>query len=89
MYLVVICDYVTRYPEAILLHSTGAAHITKELIGMFARADIPSEILTDHAWYQILHSQPIHTTPHHGLVERFNEALKIMLRIAATKEEHG
>ena len=46
-YVLVICDYATRYPEAIPLHSTNACHIAEELMGVFTRVGIPSEILTD------------------------------------------
>ena len=46
-YVLVICNYVTRYPEAIPLHSTDASHITEELMGVFARVGIPSDILRD------------------------------------------
>ena len=100
IYVLVICDYATRYPEAIPLHSTDASHIAEELIGVFARVGIPSEILTDQGsnftsqllieLYRMLHIHPIKTTPYHpqtdGLVERFNQTLKSMLRKAATKE---
>ena len=34
-YVLVICDYATRYPEAIPLHSTDASHIAEELMGVF------------------------------------------------------
>ena len=98
--MLVICDYATRYPEAIPLHSTDASHIAEELIGVFARVGIPSEIFTDQGsnftsqllteLYRMLHIHPIKTTPYHpqtdGLVERFNQTLKSMLRKAATKE---
>ena len=46
-YVLVSCDYATRYPEAIPLHSNNASHIAEELMGVFARVGIPSEILTD------------------------------------------
>ena len=99
-YVLVICEYATRYPEAIPLHSTDAFHIAEELMGVFARVGIPSEIFTDQdsnfmsqlltELYQMLHIHPIRTTPYHpqtdGLVERFNQTLKSMLRKAATKE---
>ena len=101
-YVLVICDYATRYPEAIPLHSTDASYIAEELTGVFARVRIPSEILTDQGsnftsqllteLYRMLHIHPIKTTPYHpqtnGLVERFNQTLKSMLRKAATKEGH-
>ena len=35
-YILVICDYSTRYPEAILLRSIDAEHIAEELIKVFA-----------------------------------------------------
>ena len=99
-YVLVICDYATRYPEAIPLHSSDASHIAEELSGVFARVGIPSEIFTDQGsnftsqllteLYQMLHIHPIKTTPYHpqtdGLVEIFNQTLKSMLRKAATKE---
>ena len=101
-YVIVICDYATRYPETSPLHSTDASHIAKELMGVFTRVGIPSEILTDQGsnftsqllteLYQMLHIHPIRTTPYHpqidGLVEQFNQTLKSMLQKAATKEGH-
>ena len=82
-YVLVICDYAARYPEAIPLYSTDASHIVEELMGVFAREGISSEILTDQGsnfmsqllteLYQMLHIHPIRTTPYHpqtdGLVE--------------------
>ena len=44
-YVLVICDYVTRCPEAIPLHSIDASHIAEELIAVFERVRIPSAIL--------------------------------------------
>ena len=95
-----ICDYATRYPKAISLWNTDAAHIVEELIKVFARVGVPQEILTDQGsnftsqflaeLYRLLHIHPIHTSPYHpqtdGLVERFNQTLKRMLRKAATNE---
>ena len=46
-YVLVICDYATRYPEAIPLRSIDAEHIAEELIKVFARVGVPREILTD------------------------------------------
>ena len=46
-YILVMCDYATQYPEAIPLRSIDAEHIAEELIKVFARIGIPSEILTD------------------------------------------
>ena len=99
-YVLVVCDYATRYPEAIALHTIDAGHIAEELMKLFARVGVPEEILTDQGsnftskllveLYRMLHVHPIRTSPYHpqtdGLVERFNQTLKAMLRKAATSE---
>ena len=46
-YVLVICDYATRYPEAIPLRTFDADRIAKELVTFFARVGVPDEILTD------------------------------------------
>ena len=43
----VICDYATRYPEAILLCCRDAHQVAEELIVFFSRMGIPREILSD------------------------------------------
>ena len=97
-YILVICDYTTRYPEAIPLWSIDAVHIAEELIKVFARLGIPEEILPRKQFtsqllaelYRLLHIHPIRAGPYHlqtdGLVERFNQTLKSMLRKTATEE---
>ena len=99
-YILVVCDYATRYPEAMALKSIDAEHIAEELLKLFARVGIPKEILTDQGsnftsqllaeLYRMLHVHPIRTSPYHpqtdGLVERFNQTLKAMLRKAAVEE---
>ena len=99
-YILVICDYATRYPEAVALKSIDAECIAEELIQLFSRTGVPQEILTDQGsnftsrllaeLYRLLHIKPIKTTPYHpqtdGLVERFNQTLKAMLRKSATEE---
>ena len=99
-YILVICDYATRYPEAVALRSIDAEHVAEELMKVFARVGIPQEVLTDQGSnftsqllrevYRLLQVQPIRTSPYHpqtdGLVERFNQTLKAMLRRAATEE---
>ena len=96
-YVLVICDYATRYPEAVPLKSIDAEHVAEELIKVFARVGVPQEILTDQGsnftsqllaeLYRLLHVHPIRTSPYHpqtdGLVERFNQTLKSMLRRTA------
>ena len=99
-YVLVICDYATRYPEAIPLRCIDAEHIPEELIKVFSRVGVPKEILTDQGSnftsqlltevYRLLHTQPIRTSPYYpqtdGLVERFNQTLKAMLRKTADEE---
>ena len=99
-YVLVICDYATRYPEAIALRSIDAEHVAEELIKVFSWVGVPQEILTDQGsnftsqllaeLYRLLHVHPIRTSPYHpqtdGLVERFNQTLKAMLRKTATRE---
>ena len=99
-FVLVICDYATRYPEAIALRNTDANTVAEELVKFFARVGVPNEILTDQGTnftsqlltevYRLLHVKPIRTTPYHpqtdGLVERFNHTLKAMLRKTANKE---
>ena len=99
-FVLVVCDYATRYPEAIPLRSTDAEHIAEELVQIFSRVGVPEEILTDQGAnfmsqlltevYRLLRVKPIRTSPYHpqtdGLVERFNQTLKAMLRKTATSE---
>ena len=98
-YILVVCDYATRYPEAIPLRTIDADQIAKALVKFFSQVGIPEEILTDqgtnftsqllHEVYRLLYIKPIRTTPYHpqtdGLVERFNHTLKTMLKKTAAK----
>lgn len=99
-FILVICDYATRYPEAVALRCIDANAIAEELVKVFARLGVPEEILTDQGTnftsqllaevYRLLQVKPIRTTPYHpqtdGLVERFNATLKAMLRKTANEE---
>ena len=68
-HILVICDYATRYPEAIPLSSIDAEHVDEELIQVFSRVGVPREILTDQGsnftsrllaeLYRLLHIHPI------------------------------
>lgn len=93
-YILVICDYATRYPEAFPLRKISARPIAQALLQLFSRVGIPKEIITDQGTaflskslkqvYGVLGIKGIKTTPYHpqtdGLVERFNQTLKSMLR---------
>ena len=81
-------------------NSIDADHVAEVVITFFSRVGILSEILTDQGSnftslllikiYRLLHIHPIRTTPYHpqtdGLVERFNQTLKSMLRKTAVEE---
>ena len=92
-----VCDYATRYSEAIPLWSINAEHVVEELVNFFARVEMPKEILTDRGSnftlqevYRLLRIQPIRRSPFHpqtdGLVKRFKQTLKMMLRKMAKEE---
>ena len=93
-YILVVSDYATRYPEAIPLRKFTALSVAEHLLDLFAKFGIPKEILTDQGTnftsqllrelYGLIGVKAIKTTPYHpqtdGLVERFNQTLKNMLR---------
>ena len=99
-YVLVVCDYATRYPEAIPMEIVDAESVADELVNMFARVRIPQEILTDQGTnftsqllaeiYRLLHVDALRTSPYHpqtdGLVERFNGTLKEMLKKTASAD---
>ena len=90
-YVLVVCDYATRYPEAV--ESMDAKVIAEELVKIFSRVGILKEILTGHwtnftskfcpkyvNFYMLRHPYNLQTN---GLMERFNQTLKVMLRKTA------
>ncbi len=74
-YVLVLCDYATRYPEAVPLKNTDAETIAEELLTLFSRVGIPHEILTDQGsnfqsqlmkeLHCLLHMDGIRTSPYH------------------------
>ena len=102
-FILTICDYSTRYPEAFALLSVDAPRVAKELIKLFFHVGIPDEILTDQGTnfmstmieeiYCQLHIKRIRTTPYNpqtdGLVERFNGTLEDMLKKIVSKNQKG
>ena len=93
-YILTICDYATRCPDALPILNTEANIIAKELVSVFARVGIPDEILTDQGSnlmlsllqeiYLMLNISRLRTSPYHpqtdGLAERLNGTLKSMIR---------
>ena len=100
-YILVILDYATRYPEAIPLRTMATKGIARELLLLFSRVGIPEEILMDQGTpfmsrimrdlCQLMKIRQIRTSVYHpqtdGLVERFNQTLKHMLK--RVMEEDG
>ena len=98
--MLVVCDYATCYPEAVAMRSIDAEHVAEELVTVLSRVGVPREILTDQGTnftfrllselYHLLHVHPIRTSPYHpqtdGLMKRFNQTLKSMLRKTARTE---
>ena len=46
-YTLVVCDYATRYPEAVPMKTIDAERVAEELVKIYSRVGIPREILTD------------------------------------------
>ncbi len=90
-----------RYPEAVPLRKATAKNIAHELFLFFSRVGIPAEILTDQGTpfmsqlmadlCRLLRVKQLRTTVYHpqtdGLVERFNQTLKQMLRRVAAEDK--
>uniref|UniRef100_A0A8C1WPE3 ribonuclease H n=1 Tax=Cyprinus carpio TaxID=7962 RepID=A0A8C1WPE3_CYPCA len=99
-HILVIVDYATQYPEAIPLHKATSKAIAQELFLLCSRVGIPREILTDQgtpfmSWTmadlcRLLKVKQLRTTVYHpqtdGLVKRFNQTLKQMLRCVAADD---
>uniref|UniRef100_A0A9J8CHH6 Gypsy retrotransposon integrase-like protein 1 n=1 Tax=Cyprinus carpio carpio TaxID=630221 RepID=A0A9J8CHH6_CYPCA len=100
-HILVIVDYATRYPEAIPLLKATTKAIAQELFSLLSQVGIPSQILTDQgtpfmSWMmadvcKLLKVQQLRTTVYHpqtdGLVERFNQTLKQMLRRVVAEDK--
>ena len=102
-FILVICDYTTRYPEIIPLRSAEARHVAEALalVGFFSRVGIPWEVLIDQVTnfmsqlmgevYRMLGVKTIQRSVYHpqtdGLVERFNQTLKAMLMRTMEEEK--
>ena len=46
-YILVVCDYATRYPEAFPLRNIKARQVANCLVQLFSRVGVPREIVTD------------------------------------------
>ena len=74
-FILMFCDYATRYPEAVALPSVEAPLVAKELMIIFLRLGIPEQILTDQGRnfmlatieeiYRLVQVKRIHTSSYH------------------------
>ena len=93
-YILSVVDLDTRYPEAIPLKNQSAEAVADALVTIFSRVGIPQEISSDQGTNfmsqlvkelcQQLQIEQVSTTPYHqaanGLVERWNQTMKNMLK---------
>ena len=93
-YILTVCDYGTRYPEAFPLKATTSKDVAEALVEMFSRVGLPDEILSDRGFnfcselmeefLQMFGVSHIKTSAYHpetdGMVERYNATLKSGLR---------
>ena len=52
-YILVICDYATRYPEEIPLKRFTAPAVAEQLMELFSRHGVPKEILTNQGQFYV------------------------------------
>ena len=93
-YLLTICDYATRYPEAIPLSNIRTSTVANALLTVFARVGLPEEIVHDQGTNFMsavmqtictkLQITQLKATAYHqqtnGITERFHATLKNMMR---------
>ena len=92
-FILVVCDYGPKYPEAIPLKPIDAETVDNALKDIFSRTGILREILSDQGSYfmpatikhlcSLLHLKKKASHYHlqaNGLVENFNGTLKKMLK---------
>lgn len=94
MYIVIVCDYFTRWTEGVSVTNIEASTVAQTFVFQFiCRFAVPRQVHTDHVTqfesdllkeiYKLLGIDKTKTTPYYprsdGLVERFNRTLKCML----------
>ena len=102
-YVLLICDYATRYPEAVPLSDQKAHTVAQALITVFARVGLPREIIHDRGTNFMSHVvtdmctklgiSKIPATPYHqqtnGLTERFIGTMKLMIKSLSEDERNN
>ena len=99
-YILTFIDYATRYSESISLKNISSESVAEALVGIYSRVGVPEEVLSVLGTQfisdcmtevsRLLSIRQITTTPYHpmcnGLVEKFNDTLKTMLRRLCTEK---
>ena len=94
VYMLVVIDVHTHFPEAFPLRSTESKKIATELVKLFSRVGIPSRVQSDQAQnflstlmqhlFRMLGVKHIKSSPFHAqsnaLVERLNGTIKKLLK---------
>ena len=102
-YILVICDYATRYPEAIPIPDIRTETVVQAMIEVFSRVGLPSEIIHDQGSQfmsklmsdlcQRLEIAQIPSTPYHqqtnGLTERFIGTMQSMINSLEAEEKEN
>lgn len=92
-HILVVCDYATRYPEAIPISDQKADTVAQAMLEIFSRTGLPTEIIHDRGTQfmskvmskmcERLGISQIPATPYHqqtnGLTERFIGTLSAMI----------
>ena len=86
-FILTICDYATRYPEAIPLPVTDAPQIARELVKVFARVGVRAKILTDQGLnfmsallqdiYHLMQIKRIRTSQYHSQTDGLGRLLAL------------
>ena len=93
-YILVLMDYSTKWPEAFALRNVMTKTVVNCLVEVTARVGVPEELPSDNGsnfipkvmpqHFKVTGIKQIRTSPYHpqtdGMVERFNSALKSLLR---------
>ena len=102
-YVLVVSDYATRYPDAYAMNTITAPAVAEKLVDLFSHYGVPRGILSDQGSnfisellkeiYSVIGVKPLHTSPYHlqtdGLVERYNQTLKAMLKKVLMREKRS
>lgn len=86
-YILVVCNYATKFREALLQHTITALTVLQALVQLFSRMGNPNKILNDQGTYftscllQMFHKQlgipAIKITPYHTQTDGLEQAANL------------